>query len=111
MPGLWPFKRKSNPGTGKALPGPACTFCRSTHTLIINVHGDSFDSPVRTWRGRRYLTCRCLDCGKDFYGDAPAGETAPPPDEQREVDNEAELKAAEDELRREIDENDDRRFG
>ena len=107
---MWLFKRKKNQPKS-TRPGPECTFCRSTNTLVISLHGSETPSPVKTWRGQRYLTCRCLDCGQDFYSEAPPGETQlETPEDERLIDNEEELKAAEAELKKEIQENDDRMF-
>lgn len=58
------------------------------------------------------MTCRCFDCGQDFYTEEPEGGI---PDEAVKdnalIDNEDELQAAENELRRQVEEDDDRRFG
>ncbi len=58
------------------------------------------------------MTCRCLDCGQEFYADEPQEGI---PDEVLHhndiVDNEAELHEAEEELKRQIEKDNDRRFG
>ena len=56
------------------------------------------------------MTCRCRDCGRDFYADAPGDEVMGEIIENDGmVDDEEALQAAEDELKREMDEHDDRR--
>ncbi len=108
---MWPFKRGKKSAKPPS-PGTACTFCGSRNTILISLHGSDADNPVRTWRGQRYLTCRCLDCGRDFYGAAGSTVTQDNfPDDERLVDNEDELKAAEDALKKEIGDQDDRMFG
>jgi hypothetical protein len=56
------------------------------------------------------LTYRCLDCGRDFYGDEPQPEIidALISDDQV-IDDEEALREAEEELEREIEEDDDQR--
>jgi hypothetical protein len=67
---------------------------------------------VKTWRGKRYVTCRCLNCGQDFYVDEPeAGIPEKILTGNELINDEEALHAAEEELRREIEDNDDRRFG
>jgi hypothetical protein len=108
---MWPFKRKKNPPE-TAPQGPACTFCRSTNTIVISLHGSDTANPVRTWRGQRYLTCRCRDCGQDFYvAEGAAGAPPAREEDERLVDNADELQAAEEELKKEIREKNDRMFG
>jgi hypothetical protein len=108
---MWPFKRKKNPSV-TAQSGPVCTFCRSTNTILVHMHGTEMENPVKTWRGQRYLTCRCRDCGHDFYAEEGTdGAQLEEPNKERLVDNEEELKAAEEELDREIRDNHDRTFG
>ena len=57
------------------------------------------------------MTCKCLDCGRDFYIEEPAQDVERSffPDESFVAD-EDELLAAEEELKRQTDEEDDRRF-
>jgi hypothetical protein len=66
---------------------------------------------IKTWKGQRYITCRCSDCGRDFYIDAnlPDAEEILPLDESIIAD-EDELIAAEEELKRQADEDNDHRF-
>ena len=56
------------------------------------------------------MTYRCFDCGLEFYGEEPQGgitEEIMPDDHI--IDDEEELRMAEDEVRREIEEGGDRR--
>ena len=106
---MWPFKRKKpNPESHQA--GPLCSNCKSTHTRVIICHSDGQPDYVRTWRGKRYYTCRCLDCGRDFYAEGPAqGLSYAEETGDQSIDNEEELQTAEAELKREVDDEGDRR--
>jgi len=106
---MWIFKRNS--GKSKAKPvGQACPHCKSL--LIRTVASDLNERPdyVRTWRGQRYLTCKCDNCGQGFYVDIPQDRAvdAVPGDEI--VEDQEALQAAEEELKRQADEEDDRTF-
>jgi hypothetical protein len=107
---MWFFKTKKK-SAGKKGFNPACPFCESRHTRLTTGSGSEPDY-VKTWRGQRYVTCRCLDCGRDFYADEPSEGLA---DEIARNDDiiadEDQLRAAEDELRREVEDSDDRRCG
>ena len=77
---------------------------------MIVYHGTDQPDYVRTWRGQRYLTCRCLNCGQDFYIEEPPEGLADEVMTDNEIiDNEEELRAAEDELRRRVEDDEDRR--
>jgi hypothetical protein len=76
-------------------------------------HAQRIEEPdhIRAWRGQRYATCRCSDCGQDFYVEEPMQSI----EEtflsiESVIDDEDKLLAAEEELKRQIDEEDDRRF-
>ena len=107
---MWPFKRKKHEVNA---PGPAavrCSCCGSSRVRVITHHGGAEENYVRVWRGRRYLTCRCTDCGKDIYLEDPADvEINGLIDDDAAVDDEDALLRAEEELKRQIEENDDRR--
>ncbi len=106
---MWLFKRKKVNRAPESA-GPRCTFCSSTRTRAIYGPGDE-ESQVKAWRGQRYLTLRCLDCGREFYVDAPEGGLPETMSESSEtVDDEAALRAAEDELKKELEDKDDRMF-
>ena len=66
---------------------------------------------IKTWKGQRYITCRCLECGRDFYVEATSQniEEILPPGENI-IEDEDELMAAEEELKRRADEENDHRF-
>jgi hypothetical protein len=91
-------------------PGPACSHCGSTHTRVVAHYQTDPPDFVRTWRGKRYLTCKCLECGRAFYSEAPSKG---PPDEaimdDQIISDEEELRAAEEEIKRELEEGGDRR--
>ena len=56
------------------------------------------------------MTCRCFDCGQDFYIEEPREGLAGKVITDNEIiDNEEELRAAEDELRRNVEDDGDRR--
>lgn len=106
---MWPFKRKnSRPESQRE--GPLCSYCKSTHTRAIVYHGSDQPDYIRTWRGKRYCTCKCLSCGRDFYTEEPdlglldAGETG-----DVLIDDEEELHAAEEKLKKEVEDEGDRR--
>jgi len=104
---MWPFKRKiSEPDTGPA--GPRCTHCGSSNTRIVVFHGSGADA-VRTWRGQRYLTCRCSACGKDFYIEANQVNNDQALPDGNAIDEEA-LQEAEDEIKRQTDRDNDRTY-
>jgi hypothetical protein len=78
---------------------------------LIIYHGTDNPTYVKVWRGQRSLTCRCFDCGRDFYGAEPQGGI---PDEVIEadqaIDDEEALCEAENDLKRQVEEEDDRRY-
>jgi hypothetical protein len=101
------FKRKKERPDSSGS-GPRCSYCGSNHTRIIPLPGAGEPDFIKTWRGQRYLTCRCLDCGQDFYADAPAGISLEEINGDEAVDDPEALREAEDELRREMEDDDDR---
>jgi hypothetical protein len=105
---MWPFKRKKT-DRKPAEEGPACSFCGSTRTMVVAGPGEEQPS-VKTWRGQRYLTCRCLTCGRDFYADEPQGGIPQAVMEHDSiVDDEEELRIAEEELKKRTEDDQDRR--
>lgn len=57
------------------------------------------------------MTCRCSDCGRDFYTEEP--EQGLPEEalaDDKMIDDEDELRAAEEELKRQLEEEGDRRY-
>jgi DNA-directed RNA polymerase subunit RPC12/RpoP len=61
------------------------------------------------WRGQRFATYRCINCGREFYAEEPA-QNGPTPNTDRMIEDEEELRAAEEELKRHTDAGNDRRF-
>lgn len=106
---MWFFRRKKGRQESRRA-GPSCSFCQSTHTEVKARYNPDQPDYIRVWRGRRFMTCRCLDCGRDFY----AEETAERPastlmGEDEIVDDEEELRAAEEKLKRQVEDEGDRR--
>lgn len=57
------------------------------------------------------MTYRCFDCGRDFYGEEPQGGiTDEALADGQAIDDEEALREAEDELKRQVEEEDDRRY-
>jgi hypothetical protein len=106
---MWPFNRKKK----DLKPGRAvltCTFCRSNHTVLKTYHGGEQPDPVKTWRGQRYLTCRCLDCGADFYVEEPRDGLPPDITTDENMIDEDMLTAAEDKLKKQTEDEDNHMF-
>lgn len=58
------------------------------------------------------MTCRCLDCGKDFYADVQDDVIDFQLErDDRSIDDEEALRTAEDEIKRQADKENDHRFG
>jgi hypothetical protein len=108
---MWFFKRKKKQ-LDKAGFSSGCPYCLSLHTSLITNSTSEQPDYVKTWRGQRYVTCRCLDCGKEFYADEPAERLSidVAMDDEIVADPE-QLRAAEEELRREVEDSDDRLCG
>ncbi len=78
---------------------------------MIVYHGTDHPDYVRTWRGQRALTYRCLDCGLDFYAEEPQeGITDEVMADDQVIDDEEALREAEEELERQIEEDERRRY-
>ncbi len=104
------FRRKKTNRESKRS-GPPCSYCGSTDTGVAAYHGGDQPDHVRIWRGQRYWTCRCSACGRDFYIEEPAeGLTDQVMSDNPLIDNEEALLAAEEELKRQIEEDGDRRY-
>ena len=78
--------------------------------MVITHHGTDQPNFVRIWRGSRYLTCRCTDCGQNFYAEAGGEPADDAVLDDRIVDDEEALRAAEDELKKEADDEGDHRI-
>jgi hypothetical protein len=82
----------------------------STNTRIITNHHTEQPGCVKTWRGQRYVTCQCLHCGQSFYAEEPReGITDEAVIGNEIIADAEELRAAEEELKRDIEEEDDDR--
>ena len=73
-------------------------------------HGTDRPNHVRTWRGARYVTCRCSNCKRDFYAEEPKQGLEEGAIEDTMIDDEDELLAAEEAVKRQAEEEDDRRY-
>lgn len=106
---MWPFRHKKRDLKNRPS-GPACSNCGSTNTRVITHHGTDHPDYVRVWKGQRFLTCRCFACGKDFYARESVSENTDGiiPEDQL-IDDEEALHEAEDEIKRQVREDDDRR--
>lgn len=99
---MWFFRLKNKViNTQKAT--RVCPFCGSMKTSLIHNHGLGSPNYVKVWRGQRSVTCRCLDCGRDFYSqEMPGLSTNDDGDENDLIDDEEDLKAAEEEMKKQI---------
>ena len=106
---MWIFKRKKHNSVSQKA-GQVCPQCKSSRTRAVAHDLSEQPDYVRTWRGQRYLTFRCDDCGADFYVEQPQGQSVEvDPGEDIVEDHEA-LRAAEEELKRQADAEDDHTF-
>jgi hypothetical protein len=105
---MWPFNRKKTRKNTQSR--PICQYCESRNTRIVFSATEQPDY-IRTWRGQRYVTCKCLDCGREFYIEEPAQDIEELIySDESFIADEDELLAAEEELKRQTDEEDDHRF-
>jgi hypothetical protein len=106
---MWPFRRKKKNDDPKH--GLPCSYCGSRNTAKKSYHGSEESYYIKTWRGQRYVTCICLNCQRDFYAPEPSeGIPGATPAVDTPIEDEDELRAAEEELRRQIEEDNDRRY-
>ena len=106
---MWPFRHKE-PQEESQYPGPS--HFGSTNTRLIVYHSTDHPDYIRVWRGQRSLTYRCFDCGLDFYREEPDEEVTDKlirEAEGRVVDDDEALREAEEEIKRQLEEDDDRR--
>jgi transcription elongation factor Elf1 len=106
---MWIFKRKKKDQQPQEK-GQRCPQCKSTQTRVIAYDLTERPDYVRTWRGQRYLTCRCDSCGSDFYVEQPQGEPVEVDPGDTIVEDADALREAEDELKRQADAEDDHTF-
>jgi formate dehydrogenase assembly factor FdhD len=65
---------------------------------------------IKTRRDQRYITCRCSGCGREFYIEATVQNIEKIiPSDQSIIEDEDELMAAEEEIKRQTDEENDHR--
>ena len=107
---MWPFKKKAQKEIKKTQV-IRCPDCGSENTSIKPSYADGDPDFVKTWRGQRYITFYCRDCKQSFYVEE---SRCPSPDDLLNsadtVDDEEELREAEEDLKRQIEEEDDHRF-
>ena len=106
---MWPFGKK-NVGQHSRL-GLPCSHCGSTNTVVISYHGSDHPDYIKVWRGQRFVTCKCLDCGQNFYATEPKEGLG----EQFQADDsivydENQLLEAEKELKRQANEDGDHTY-
>jgi predicted nucleic-acid-binding Zn-ribbon protein len=106
---MWPFKRKivSHKITSS---GPPCSQCQSTETRVITHHGTGEEAHIKVWRGQRYVTYRCQNCGNDFYAEECPQIIEIELKNDESIDDPSALQAAEDDLKRQSDAKNDRMF-
>jgi len=103
---MWFFRRKKQ---GKEYENHIrCPSCHSINTGAVLYHGTDRPVYVKVWRGVRSFTYRCFDCGHDFYSDIPPEKAGSPLSKDSLIDDEEALHKAEEELYREMDEDNDR---
>src|ERR1035437_4410343 len=105
---MWPFRHKKinqNPG----LAGYQCPRCKSTHIGVPNIQDSSHADYIKVWKGHRYVTVRCLDCGLDFYNPEPPEGITEDNIIAGGIIDEEELQSAEDKLKQQAEDEDDRR--
>jgi DNA-directed RNA polymerase subunit RPC12/RpoP len=105
---MWPFKRKK-PEVTPERQGTKCPYCSSQNTRTISRDVTQDSGHVKTWRGQRFANYRCSNCGKEFYADEPEQNLKTPGDNPL-IEDEEELRAAEEELKRQTDAGRDRRY-
>jgi hypothetical protein len=107
---MWPFKgnKSSQYSNSSDL---VCPHCKSSETKVVTHHGGGEAAGVKVWRGQRYVPCRCLSCGQDFYAEDKDNIVEIELDNDDIIDDAAALQAAENELKRQVEENNDRMCG
>jgi transcription elongation factor Elf1 len=106
---MWLFRRKIKKESHNS--SLSCPFCNGSTTRLIIHHGGDVPSYVKVWRWQRFLTYKCLDCGQNFYANEPKGGISEKNLEDGPIiDDEDALRAAEEDLKRQTEEDDDRRY-
>ena len=104
---MWPFKRNKDKQPTQPA-GTVCPFCGGSDTHTLSVDPSQDQGHIKTWRGERFANFKCSACGREFYSDEPS-QNEPGPDD-RMIEDEDQLRAAEEELKKRTDAGDDRRF-
>jgi hypothetical protein len=108
---MWLFKRHGKESK-EDLAGVECPTCRRRNTKIKVNFGNDQPDYIKTWRGQRFVIYHCLNCQKDFsISEPPQGIDIEAHIGNQTVDDEDALKAAEEDLKREMDDKGDHRFG
>jgi DNA-directed RNA polymerase subunit RPC12/RpoP len=105
---MWPFKKKKA-GPNEKPAGIICVHCGGEDTIIISDTSSESSSPVKVWRGERYVTYKCRSCQRLFYSEEPSGGIANN-SSSKIIEDEDQLRNAEEELKRITDNEDDRRY-
>lgn len=106
---MWPFRGKKTRQAAERSSQP-CNHCQSAHTKLLSSPDNSLAGCVRVWRGQRFLSYRCLDCGRNFYVPEPAAGPAEDILLNDHTVDEEELLAAEEDLKRQLAEERRRRI-
>jgi hypothetical protein len=98
---MWPFKhKKTNHEAGWS--SPPCPQCNSTNTSLMAFQAGE-PGYVKVWRGERSLRCKCNDCGQDFYAEEPQGGLSENDLADEDAIDQDELRAAEEELKKQVE--------
>ncbi len=105
---MWPLKRKKS--QKPRLSSLSCSYCHGNHTVALTPYEGIPANNIKIWRGQRYWICRCLSCGQDFYAEEPPeGLASTVTRDDTLIEDEAELRAAEEEVKRQAEDDGDRR--
>ncbi len=104
---MWPFKKKKD----KPQAGLYCPYCRSNRVLEITGDNETSLPHITVWRGIRCLSFECRSCARIFY----TGESADVHSDMMStndvmIEDEEQLKIAENELKKQADIDGDHRF-
>ncbi len=105
---MWLFKKKKSRPIEKPA-GIICVHCGSDDTIVMAGTSSESSSPVKVWRGERYVTYKCRSCQRLFYSEESIGHIADN-SSNRLIEDEDQLRTAEEELKRMTDKESDRRY-
>jgi hypothetical protein len=107
---MWLFGRNKSKQSDNLI-CPACIYCGCSDTYVLSNSNSVTGSPIKIWRGKRYLTCKCRKCLKIFYTEENSDNVIGGYSEENNlIEDEEQLSRAEEELKRQTDEEDDRRY-